>query len=95
MSWQENKSRKLLGLQGSIYKYSVFWWSKQVTRSGQIRGEGKQIHLLAGSAGNPTGENKNATINFEPNLKQVLLNTGQDDGHWPGPYPGFPENGLG
>ena len=26
-------------------------------------------------------------------LKQAFFNTGQEDGHWPGPYPGFPENG--
>lgn len=39
-------------------------------------------------------ESKIATTNFEPNLKQVLLNTGQGDGHWSGPYPAFPENGC-
>lgn len=29
---------------------------------------------------------------FEINLKQDLWNSGQGDGHWPGPYPKFPEN---
>lgn len=27
-------------------------------------------------------------------LKQALLNIGQEDGHWPGRYPGVPENGV-
>ena len=40
------------------------------------------------------GENKNTMTIFEPNLKKALLNVGQDDGHWTGPYLGFPDNGL-
>lgn len=39
-------------------------------------------------------ERKTTSTNFEQNLKQALLNSGQDDGHWPVPYPGFPENGC-
>lgn len=34
----------------------------------------------------PLVENKTATTMFEPKLKQALLNSGQEDGHWPGPY---------
>lgn len=41
----------------------------------------------------PPGENKTTTTIFEPNLKQTLLNTIQDDGHKPGSYLEFPENG--
>jgi hypothetical protein len=32
----------------------------------------------------PLAENKTPTIIFEPNLKQAILNTDQDNGHWPG-----------
>lgn len=41
---------------------------------------------------NPTRQEEDHHRSFEPNLKQVLLNSGQEDGHWPGPYPGLPEN---
>lgn len=41
----------------------------------------------------PLGENTISTTTVEPNLKKALLNTGQDNGHWPDPYPEFPENG--
>lgn len=40
----------------------------------------------------PQGENKTTATIFEPNLKQFLLNAGQEDGHWPGPCPVFLEN---
>lgn len=40
------------------------------------------------------GRNKATTTTFEPNLKQPLSNTGQGDGHWPGPYLEFSENGT-
>lgn len=40
------------------------------------------------------GKDKMTTTMFEPNLKQALLNNGQDNGHWPGLYPGFPEHGT-
>lgn len=33
------------------------------------------------------------TTIFMPNWKQALFNPDQEDGHWPGPYLGFPENG--
>lgn len=39
-------------------------------------------------------ENKTITTKREPNLQQVLLNTSQGDGQWPGSHPGFPENGT-
>lgn len=39
------------------------------------------------------GENKTTTAVVELNLKQVLINTGQDNGYWPGPYPESSENG--
>lgn len=42
----------------------------------------------------PLGENKTTTTIFELNLMQVLLNTGHDDGYWPGPHLEFPENGT-
>ena len=38
----------------------------------------------------PPGKNKNTTTACEPNFKQTLLNAGKDEGHWPGPCPGFP-----
>lgn len=40
------------------------------------------------------GKNKTSPTISEPNLKQALLNTGQDNGYWPDPYAGFPENGT-
>lgn len=36
------------------------------------------------------GENKTITTTSEAKLKQSLLNTGHVHGHWPGPYPEFP-----
>ena len=39
------------------------------------------------------GENKSTTAIVELNLKQVLLNTGQNNGYWPGPYQESSENG--
>lgn len=41
----------------------------------------------------PPGKNKTTTTIFETNLKQVLLNTGQDDQEWSGPYLGLSEYG--
>lgn len=41
---------------------------------------------------NPTENNKTTNTTFEPDLKQDLLNPGQD-GHWLDLYPEFPENG--
>lgn len=38
------------------------------------------------------GENKTSTAIVELSLKHVLLNTGQDNGYWPGPYPGSSES---
>lgn len=35
----------------------------------------------------PPGENNTTTTLFEPNLKQVLFSTSQDNGHWPDSYP--------
>jgi hypothetical protein len=41
---------------------------------------------------NPTRqEAKTIATPFGPNLKQALLNTGQDHGYWPSPYLGFAE----
>lgn len=37
------------------------------------------------------GKNQTTNTTLEPNLKQTLFNTIQDNGHWPGPYWGFPE----
>lgn len=41
----------------------------------------------------PPGKSKNTTTIFDPNLKQTLLNIDQNDGHWPGSYPGLPKYG--
>lgn len=40
----------------------------------------------------PLENNKTTNTTFEPDLKQDLLNPGQD-GHWLDLYPEFPENG--
>lgn len=40
------------------------------------------------------GESKTMATVYESHLKQALLNSGKVDGHWPGPYLGFPEHGT-
>lgn len=42
----------------------------------------------------PPGENETTTAISEPKLKQILFNTGQNNGFWPGPQLGLPENGT-
>lgn len=42
----------------------------------------------------PLGKNKITITNFEANLKQVLLNTDQNNRHLPNLYLGFPEYGA-
>lgn len=40
------------------------------------------------------GKTNITTIIFETNLKQALLTAHQNDGHFPGAYPEFSENGT-
>lgn len=42
----------------------------------------------------PLGKSKATTIVCDPNLKQAVLNTGKDVGHWSATYLGFPRDGL-
>ena len=42
----------------------------------------------------PLSENETLTTMSEPSLKQSLLNTVRDGGHWPDPYLGSPEYGT-
>lgn len=42
----------------------------------------------------PPSENKTLTTMSEPSLKQPLLNTVRDGGHWSDPYLGSPECGT-
>lgn len=39
----------------------------------------------------PLSKNKTTNTIFEPKLKQALLSTDQDEGHWPGLHLRFPE----